>query len=80
MQVACGIYGEWHQWGTDVSEPMKARFRRFLREKHRTVEALSAAWNSADVTFETEEFNPETFRPSDDGFFSDPKRSRYVMD
>ena len=80
MQVACGIYGEWHQWGTDVSEPMKRRFVRFLREKYQTVESLRSAWGDAQVTFESAKFHPETFRPGDDGFFRDPQRSRFVMD
>jgi hypothetical protein len=80
IQVACGIYGEWHQWGCDVSRPMRARFERYLREKYPDVESLRAAWNRSDITFETAEFRPETFRPGDDGFFRDPQKSRDTMD
>jgi hypothetical protein len=80
IQVACGIYGEWHQWGIDVSRPMKARFERFLREKYRDIANLRTAWNLPDVTFETAKFCPEIFRPGDDGFFRDPQKSRDTMD
>ncbi len=80
IQPACGVYGEWHQWGCDVSRPMEERFRRYLREKYRTVEALRAAWNDDEVTFETANFRPETFRPGDDGTFRDPQKSRDTMD
>lgn len=80
IQPACGIYGEWHQWGTDVSEPMKRRFSRFLREKYKTVEALRLAWNNPDIAFDSAELRPETFRPGDDGNFRDPQKSRDTMD
>lgn len=80
IQVACGVYGEWHQWGCDVSAPMKRRFLRFLREKYKTVEALRAAWGDTLVDFETAEFKPQPFAPTDDGAFRDPVRGRSVMD
>lgn len=80
IQPACGVYGEWHQWGTDVSAPMTGHFRRFLREKYGSVEVLREAWHSPDVTFETADFRPETFRPGDDGWFRDPELSRDTMD
>ena len=80
IQPACGVYGEWHQWGTDVSAPMTEHFRRFLREKYGSVEALREAWHSPDVTFETANFRPETSRPGDDGWFRDPTLSQDTMD
>lgn len=80
IQPACGIYGEWHQWGIDVSKPMTGHFRRYLREKYQTEDSLRAAWHSPDVTFDTAEFRPETFRPGDDGQFRDPRLSRDTMD
>ncbi|MDD6736383.1 MAG: hypothetical protein PUE13_08775 [Clostridiales bacterium] len=80
IQVACGIFGEWHQWGTDVSLPMKRRFVRFLSDKYRSEQALQKSWNNPDICFETAEFHPENFRPGDDGNFRDPARSRYIMD
>jgi len=80
VQIACGVNGEWHQWGTDVSAPMKARFVRYLRETYGTVENLRAAWHNPDVTFETAEFRPEPSRPGDDGIFRDPEKSQDTTD
>ena len=80
IQPACGIYGEWHQWGCDVSEPMKRHFRDYLRNKYGTVESLRAAYNDDNVDFDSIEFHPETSRPGDDGFFRDPRLSRVTFD
>lgn len=80
IQVACGVNGEWHQWGTDVSGPMRARFERWLRETYPTIEALRQAWHDPDVTFADAIFRPETFRPGDDGYFRDPQKSQATMD
>ncbi len=82
IQVACGLYGEWHKWGSgdDVSEPMKARFRRFLREKYGSNEALAKAWHQPGVTFESAEYRPERFLPGDDGVFLDPRKSQNRID
>ena len=80
FQIACGIYGEWHQWGTDISTPMKQYFKNYLVRKYKTETALREAWQNPDVTFETAEFRPETFRDGDDGFFRDPGKSKDTMD
>ena len=80
IQPACGVYGEWHQWGIDVSKPMVEHFKRYLQEKYITEDSLRSAWNSSDVTFQTAKFRPQTFRPGDDGIFRDPKLSRDTMD
>ncbi len=80
LQIACGKNGEWHQWGTDVSKPMISHFRRYLREKYVTDEALAEAWRQPGVTIGTAEFHPEPFREGDDGWFRDPRRSQFVSD
>ncbi len=80
IQVACGGYGEWHQWGTDVSRPMKEHFREFLKQKYTTDEALQKAWHDPAVTFETAGFQPEIWSKADDGCFRDPRFSQHVMD
>ena len=80
IQIACGVNGEWHYWGTDVSEPMKKRFKRFLWDKYGSDEMLQMAWNKQDVTIENAEFHPEFFAPADEGDFRDPEKSRYIMD
>ncbi len=80
VQFAYGVYGEWHNFGTDVSEPMQKYFKKYLKKKYKTEDALKAAWNDSDVTFDTAEFHPETFRPGDDGLYRDPQKSRNIMD
>lgn len=80
IQVACGLYGEWHQWGSDTSAPMQRRFRRFLREKYGTDEALQKAWNDPTVTIETAPFCPSPSQPRDEGDFRDPGKSMRIID
>ena len=80
IQIACGIFGEWHYWGIDVSQPMKSRFKRFLTEKYGNDLQLRMAWNRDDVTIENAEFHPEYFATADEGDFRDPKISRYLID
>lgn len=80
IQVACGIYGEWHQWGMDCSQPMKTRFRAYLREKYGTDAALRQAWGDPCVTIDTAHFVPDVSRAGDDGSFRDPVLSRDTMD
>lgn len=53
-----GIYLEWHHWGMsfsmpDVSKPMQRHFKKFLRERYGSDEALQAAWNDPTVTIDT---------------------------
>lgn len=59
IQIAGGVYGEWHPWGTaynpDYSEPMTRYFRRFLQDKYKTNEKLRDAWKDDFVTFDTAE-------------------------
>ncbi|MEE1280570.1 MAG: hypothetical protein UHH95_07080 [Oscillospiraceae bacterium] len=83
IQVACGMFGEWHYWGrdtSDVSRSMLECFHRYLKEKYGTDEALQKAWNQKDVTIENAVFRPEGFRPGDVGMFRDPQLSRDTMD
>ena len=80
LQVACGLNGEWHQWGCDVSLSAQRRFRRYLRETYRTVDALRRAWNQPDAAFETAEFHPENFAAGDDGCWRDPQKSQCRID
>ena len=80
IQVAYGMYGEWHQWVNDTSAPMCRRFRRYLKEKYGTVEALRAAWNCSDVDFETAEMKPDWKSPSSLGDYRDPADSMQIID
>ena len=80
IQVACGINGEWHQWGNDCSIPMQNRFRRLLREKYITDQALQLAWNDSTVTIDTAEIKPSPSQKGDDGIFRDPGISARIID
>ena len=80
IQVACGVNGEWHQWGTDTSMPMRRRFTRMLREEYGTDEALREAWGDPGVTIDTAPFLPDPGQPGSDGLFRDPVKQRAIMD
>ncbi len=80
LQVACGVNGEWHQWGCDVGLPIQMRFRRYLKETYQTEENLRRAWHDPSVTFETARFSPETFQPADEGCWLDPRYSQRIID
>ena len=80
LQIACGVNGEWHQWGTDCSVPMRRRFRKMLLEEYGTDEALQRAWGRPDVTIDTAPFQPDPRQLGDDGVFRDPVRSRHIID
>jgi hypothetical protein len=86
IQVACGVYGEWHYFGftqhdPDLSQPMTNYFRNWLKKKYKTNEALGQAWGKSNVTFETaavpgsDERNYTLY-----GVFRDPDKERNVID
>lgn len=86
MQVAGGIYGEWHYWGfiqnyPDVSKPMNVYFREWLKNKYGNEEALKTAWNKRGVSFETAEV-PDMQQRSDthNGLFLDELTQRNLID
>lgn len=86
LQVACGVFGEWHQWGflrhePDVSPAMLGFFREELRQKYANNTELQEAWADPAVTFETAEFPTLAERMvHDDGIFRDPSRQRRTID
>ena len=83
IQLAYGMFGEWHAFGgsiADVSEPMKAHFKEYLKKKYKTEASLRKAWQDEDVDFETAQYHPEKFQPVDDGAFRDPSRSMRIID
>ena len=85
IQIAGGVYAEWHQWGfehhPDYSKPMTDYFRNYLREKYGTDMALQLAWHDPSVTIDTavpapaEMRNPEGAPP-----YRKPAESAYVVD
>lgn len=80
IQVAGGVYGEWHQWGVDVSLPMRRRFAEHLKEKYKTEEALRAAWQDESITFESAEFHPERHGFEGEGALRDPRFAQRIID
>lgn len=86
IQVAGGVYGEWHYWGfnshePDASAPMQAHFTAWLREKYQDDNGLQSAWNKADATIEGA-LVPDVARRirTRDGVFRDPQQEQDVID
>ncbi len=86
IQVACGVYGEWHQWGflnweADQGEAMARYFRNWLRAKYTTAESLQQYWNDPAATFETAHVpGIAVRRVQGGGNFRDPQREQRVID
>lgn len=86
MHLAGGVYGEWHPWGfiwnePDVSAPMTAVFRKWLKDKYSTDQNLQASWHNGSVTLENASA-PDTLERKccASGFFRDPEKEQRVMD
>lgn len=86
IQVAYGVYGEWHQWGiinyeADFSRPMAGHFRSWLRSKYNSVEELQTAWGDPAITFEAVSVpNTEERAVTTAGIFRHPVKDRKVID
>lgn len=84
IQVANGVYGEWHNWGffnnePDVSAPMTAAFREWVKSKYGSEAALREAWNNPEATFATV-VAPGMDKRATDGIVRDPRAGREVID
>ena len=81
IQVACGMFGEWHHWGytPDVSVHAKNAFKKYLKEKYVTEDALKKAWGE-DVTFDSAYYTPELKDADFDGTFRNPKIMQSTID
>ena len=86
VQVAYGIYGEWHQWGlhqyeADFSESMRLQFQEWLELKYQEVEKIRIAWGDSTVLF-TEITIPTTKdrMQSRLGLFRHPIEDRRIID
>jgi len=86
LQAAGGIYGEWHYWGLlknepDISEPMQAHFRRWLRNKYGSDPALQKAWGHTQVTLADARVPLlEERLQTRDGIFRDPRTEPNLLD
>ena len=86
VQVAGGVYGEWHYWGfikhePDASTPMQRHFRAWLQNKYTRDSALQQAWNDPVITFETAKVPDLSARQhTSEGVFRDPRLEMQVVD
>ncbi len=86
IQVASGVYGEWHYWGftdheVDAGPAMTAAFRRWLRGRYGSDEALRAAWGDPAAALASAEVpGLAARRETRDGSFRDPATERRVID
>lgn len=86
IQMACGVFHEWHYWGfidnePDVSAPMTEYFRAWLKAKYGTEESLREAWGDATVSFANALVpGMEPRLHTGDGIFRNPQRERPVCD
>ena len=85
IQIACGMFGEWHWWASrfapDESRSQTEFFRSWLKKEYGTVEALQKAWHDPGVTFETAEIPPFEQRVSPlDRNYRDPALYQAVID
>ncbi len=86
LQLAGGVYGEWHYWGflhhdPDVSRPMWQYFQNWLRQKYGSEPRLQSAWNEPGLLFDYVAIPTLNERnQTQAGVFRDPERERKVMD
>ncbi|MGO8814158.1 MAG: hypothetical protein ACLQVG_05735 [Terriglobia bacterium] len=85
VQVAAGVYGEWHYYGFIENEPdtgpaMTRRFREWLRTKYGTDTSLQTGWNDHEATLATATVPGTEERMRCDGYLRNPLRDRKVID
>lgn len=86
LQLANGVYGEWHQFGflhhdPDTGPAATTAFRAWLKNKYGDEATLATAWNQPGLTW-------DTARPPDSpareeariGILRDPQTQRNVID
>lgn len=86
IQVADGVYGEWHYWGflkweADFGPAMTRHFRSWLARRYGTDAALQAAWQDSSARLSAAVV-PDTDRRGrlGGGYMRDPQQDRPVID
>jgi len=86
IQVASGVYGEWHYFGfldndPDVSPSMTSYFRKWLKNKYKNIESLQQSWGNSSISFDNAQV-PNTIERNtlSQNFFRDPVKERNVID
>lgn len=80
VQVACGKCGEWHNWGFETSMPAVKAYRRRLKEKFKTVEALREYFGNDNVDFENAEYRLSFSGSKNDGTFRELQSARVAYE
>jgi hypothetical protein len=86
IQVAGGVYGEWHYWGfienePDMSQPMVEYFRGWLKDKYRTDAKLRTAWSDQSVLIDSAKIPTlQERKATTSGVFRDPGKERKLID
>ncbi len=85
VQVANGVYGEWHNWGfyhnePDVSQPMEREFRSWLKRTYGTDRALRNAWNDGEARIDAATVPDMNGRETTAGIFRAPDREQRTID
>ncbi|QYM79332.1 beta-galactosidase [Horticoccus luteus] len=86
LQVAYGVYGEWHQFGFFCHDPdtggaATRAFRRWLRNRYGSALELSAAWGRAGLTWEAVTAPDSAARERADlALLRDPAKQQAVID
>lgn len=86
MQIANGVYGEWHQFSFFNNDPdngpaAAAAFRRWLRARYKTSAALASAWSREKLTLAAAAIPGRASRAiADLGIVRDPVLRRPVID
>jgi hypothetical protein len=85
IQVANGVYGEWHNWGfywhePDIGIPMNRSFRLWLKDQYGSDSGLQQAWSRADASLKTAQVPGVEGRHTTAGIFRDPTHERNVID
>ncbi|MFO7958266.1 MAG: hypothetical protein R6X33_14360 [Candidatus Brocadiia bacterium] len=86
LQIACGVYGEWHYWAfiehdPDTGPAMTAEFRRWLRQRYGRDDVLQEVWGDPSASLSNAQVpGLAERRKTADGFFRDPRRERRVID
>lgn len=84
LQVANGVYGEWHNWGffdnePDISEPMRRVFAEWAKKTYGDEGTLQKAWAQPDITFESISC-PGLEERQTEGIFRNLQTQQHVID
>lgn len=85
IQIAGGVYGEWHQWGfkyqPDYGKAFVSFFRKYIKEKYNDEATLRRAWNDENASFKTAVPAPPSLRYRENmPVYRDPRTDAYVVD